>query len=62
MSVAAGVQPLVAPAIKSFVAKYATGSHDPVDLQRLLTLFDMINPRSLYHSCRDTGTPLCSYQ
>jgi len=44
MNIAAGAQPLVAPAIKSFLAKYATGSHDPVVLQHQLTLFDVINP------------------
>ena len=44
MNVGAGAQPLVAPAIKTFLAKYATRLHDPVVLQHQLTLSDVINP------------------
>ena len=58
MNVAAGAQPLVAPAIKSFLAKYATGSHaDPVVLQRQLTLFDVINPAVARITPAETRAP-----
>ena len=30
--------------IKTFLARYTTGSHDPLVLQRQLTIFDILNP------------------
>jgi len=44
LNAANAAQPLVAPVIKTFLAKYTTGSHDPAVLQRQLNIFDVINP------------------
>jgi hypothetical protein len=44
LNAATAANPMVAPAIKTFLARYTTGSHDPIVLQRQLTIFDVINP------------------
>jgi len=41
LNAAAAATPLVAPAIKTFAAKYSAAPHEPVTLQRQLALFDV---------------------